>query len=67
MRIELTAEQQQSLLDWAGSRAIAENEADCEPAGYELRIAVSPVGCRACACYGTIRLELGDVSVDLTP
>jgi hypothetical protein len=64
--IKLTVEQTDRLLAWAGAHTRAELDADCEPSGYFLEIAVAlSYGCSATARNSADRLDLGDVDFDL--
>ena len=66
MHIRLSREQTKSLLEWAGKITAAHVEADCEPPGYYLHIAVGggyPSSIEAIS--GSGRLDLGDIDVDL--
>lgn len=68
MKITLNTEQQQALLAWAGENTAAEVEAGCEPSGYSLVIGISgPFGCSVEAVFGSRRLDLGEVEVELSP
>jgi hypothetical protein len=67
MIITLSTEQQAKLLEWAGSSTQAHLEADCLPQGYTLHIDVGgPFPDVAWAVSGPRRLELGEVSVQLS-
>lgn len=66
LHICLSREQTACLLEWVGKITTAHVEADCEPPGYYLRIAVGagyPSSIEATS--GSSRLDLGDVEVDL--
>ncbi len=65
MQITLNAEQTARLLEWAGKATEAEVEADCEPSGYMLEVAIggAPSWVEAVGAGG--RIDLGDVDVAL--
>lgn len=66
MHIRLSREQTKSLLKWARKITTAHIDADCEPPGYDLHIAIGggyPSSVEAIS--GSSRLDLGDVDVDL--
>lgn len=65
MQITLSAEQTARLLEWAGKATQVEVEADCEPSGYTLEIAMGgfPAWAEAVGIGG--RIDLGDVDVVL--
>ena len=64
MLIRIPLEQERRLLDWAGTLARAELDADLEPSGYTLQISFAPgLGWSAEAVSGTATLDLGDVEV----
>lgn len=65
MQITLSAGQTARLLDAAGTHTAAEVDADCEPSGYVLEIAITSVERWAEAIIGGQRLDLGDVNVQL--
>ena len=65
MQITLNAEQTARLLEWAGKTTEAEVEADCEPSGYMLEVAIGGVPSWAEAVGGGGRIDLGDVDVAL--
>lgn len=65
MQITLSAEQTARLLAWAGKTTQAEVEADCEPTGYTLEVAVGGFPSWVEAVGGSGRIDLGDVDVAL--
>ena len=65
MHIQLSPQQEAALLEWAARRTDAEVQADCEPSGYELTIAISPIDAEATARKGPDELCLGAVSVQV--
>lgn len=65
MQITLSAEQTARLLEWAGKTTAAEVEADCEPSGYMLEVAIGGFPSWAEAVGGGGRIDLGDVDVAL--
>ena len=68
MVITLSKAQQEIILRHAGELLEAEINADCEPSGYYLTIGIHGVyGSDATAHFGSRIIELGDVSVSLSP
>lgn len=65
MQITLDAEQTARLLEWAGKGTHMEVDADCEPSGYTLEIAIGSFPTHAEAQGIAGRIELGDVGVKL--
>lgn len=65
MQITLDAEQTARLLEWAGKATHAEVDADCEPSGYTLDIAIGSFPPYAEAQGIAGRIELGEVGVKL--
>lgn len=67
MVITLSLEQQTKLLAWAGSITEDHVNADCLPPGYTLHIEIgAPFPAEAFAVSGAHRLELGEVTVNLS-
>lgn len=66
LHIRLSPEQTRRLHEWAAARTVAEIEADCEPSGFRLDIAIgSGVPAFAEVVGGGHRLDLGEVEVVL--
>lgn len=65
MQITLDAEQTARLLEWAGKGTQMEVDADCEPSGYTLEIAIGcfPAWAEAVGIGG--RIDLGEIKVKL--
>lgn len=66
MIISLTLEQQTKLLNWSGKINEDHANADCLSPGYYLEIGICSIENTACAVCGSLRLELGDVEVNLS-
>ena len=66
LRLDLSQERTQRLLEWAGALTQAEVDADCLPSGYELVISIGgPFGCDAEARKSGVHLALGEISCEL--
>lgn len=65
MQITLGTEQTARLLEWAGKGTAMEVEADCEPSGYTLEIAIGCFPARAEAVGIGGRIDLGEIEVRL--
>lgn len=65
MQITLDAEQTARLLEWAGKGTQMEFDADCEPSGYILEIAIGSFPPHAEAQGIAGRIDLGEVDVKL--
>lgn len=64
LHIRLSPEQTRRLHEWAAARTAAEVEADCEPSGFRLDIAIGGgIPAFAEAVGGGGRLDLGEVDV----
>lgn len=67
MLIELSKDQERKLLELVTAKTRAEFEADCEPSGYALVIAVGgPFGADASVRIGSAHHDLGEVNITLS-